>query len=166
MYRIIPSCPTGRCAVVPTGIVIAPVPGITVFGANEKTGLFDPFPSVTLICCAVPNNSRPAIVVPPTTARNPVPETCAMANAIPVNAIVGLPAMPLPFVIDRPSPETAIERFMTDAEPVLTITPFDAASRLPEAPLSTICRYDCAPLSVRPIPVPPCRNRLFGSDGS
>jgi len=58
-----------------------------------------------------------------------------MADIRPSKATVGLPDTPDPLVIASPVPETAIERFVTVDAPVLTITPLEAASRLPEAPL-------------------------------
>jgi hypothetical protein len=58
-----------------------------------------------------------------------------MAEIKPSKATVGLPDTPFPLVMLRPVPETAIERFVTVDAPVFTITPLEAASRLPEAPL-------------------------------
>jgi hypothetical protein len=60
-----------------------------------------------------------------------------MANARPVNPIVGLPAIPSPFVMAKPFPVTTIDRLVTVVPPVLTIMPFAADSRLPEAPFRT-----------------------------
>ena len=82
----------------------------------------------------------PPAVVPPCTATIPVPPMLANAAAKPLKDTVGLPETPLPFVIDKPEPVTAIERAVTAFEAVLTMTPVPAASRLPEAPFNVMVR--------------------------
>jgi hypothetical protein len=64
----------------------------------------------------------------------------ANANAKPLKLSVGLPAMPSPLVMPKPLPETPIRRFVTVLEFVLTMMPFPAVSRLPEAPFKVTRR--------------------------
>ena len=95
-----------------------------------------------------------------------MPDALARDKARPSSDRLGLPATPLPLLIARPAPETSMDLEAIVLAPVFTTTPEPAVSRLPEAPLRVIWRFDCAPLSTKPTPTPPARARLLFSVGS
>ena len=73
LYLISPTSVCGLCAVVPTGIFIAAVPGILVFSANSIL-MSPPIPSalVTLICPAVCSTFL-ALLTPALLTTRPLP---------------------------------------------------------------------------------------------
>jgi hypothetical protein len=99
------------------------------------------------ISFAVPVSVRVLMLEPLTTASIAVPLNPAKLAGKPSNANVGLPDTPLPFVIDKPSPEAVNVRGSTVVLPVFAMIPFRAFSRLSDAPVRLMRKYDCAPLS-------------------
>lgn len=116
-----PTEDTGCCPVVPDGIVIDPVPGMTALSARPTVGLpLMPLPLVTAIWLDVP--VMVAEVMPPAVESTTKPLKLAFAKfkTCPVNEMVGSPETPLPLEMDRPLPETAIERGVRAVADVFT----------------------------------------------
>ena len=90
---------------------MAPVPGMIGFKANPMVGLpVVPSALNTAVWSATFKidvaDSAPAVVI----VIRPLALKLAKFKTWPAKVIVGSPAMPLPSAIDRPAPETAIER--------------------------------------------------------
>ena len=90
-------------------------------------------PTNCLIVAPVPN----AVIIP-------LPDKPAKADAIPSNAIVGLPLTPLPLVIVKPLPETATDRGVNVVEFVFANIPVLADTKLAKAPVGEILKLLCA----------------------
>ena len=141
-------------------------PAATAVFVSPIVGLLAPLPSVTVIWPAVPVIVRLAIAVPPTMASMPVPDELAMAAATPVNWKVGLPAMPLPSVTDKPKPLVLKVRAARAVELVLATMPVPRLFILASAPVTLTCSVPCAPPSAKLSPEPTARARLLANVGS
>jgi len=112
---------TGCCPVVPDGIVIDPVPGMTALSARPTVGLpLIPLPLVTAIWFDVPVMVAEVIAPAVESTTRPLKLAFAKLRACPVKEMVGSPDTPLPLEIDRPLPETAIERGVRAVADVFT----------------------------------------------
>ena len=132
---------TGRAPVAPIGKVRLSVPPKTGLSAKAIVGApLIPLPLVTAIWLDVPAIvtalTAPAdeIVIKPFALRFAKFRTC------PSKAMVGLPEMPLPFVIAKPEPETAIERLVRAVEDVLTWNPVPELTKDKRAPVVVILK--------------------------
>ena len=108
----------------PTGRIMPPVPGTTGLFEIDSVGLpLTPLPLATSIWLAVPVMT--AEVTPPPVERTTRPLKLALAKfrTWPLKETVGSPDTPLPSAMERPAPETAIERLVRTVEDVLTWNP-------------------------------------------
>lgn len=155
LKRIIPSCATGLCDVLPLGKVSDAVPGTTGLSASPTVGLApSPVPLVTSISSAVPVSVTTPMLLPLVRDKSPTPEDCARFSTKPESEMVGLPATPSPSATLKPVVPAAIERAVSVVALVLTCIPVPAATRLAAAPDRLRTRVEPAPLSTRLNPPP------------
>lgn len=117
-----PTCGEDGCwAVVPTGIVTAPVPGNMASLTSPTVGFpLIPLPLVTAIWFDVPVMVAEVIAPAVESTTRPLKLAFAKLRVWPVNEMVGSPDTPLPLEMDRPVPETAIERGVMAVASVFT----------------------------------------------
>ena len=111
----------GCCAVGPDGMVTDPVPGMIALSAKLTVGLpLIPLPLATVIWLVVPVMVAEVIAPAVESTTRPLKLAFAKLEIWPVNEMVGSPDTPLPLEMDRPVPETAIERPVMAVEEVFT----------------------------------------------
>ena len=149
-----PALPKGCCPVVPTGTVIDPVPGMIALSARPTVGFpLMPLPLVTAIWLAVPVMVAEVIAPPVESTTRPLKLAFAKLEIWPVNEMVGSPETPLPLEIDRPVPETAIERGVMAVEDVFTWNPVPEFTSDNKAPVVLILNNPWEPPSVMTSPL-------------
>ena len=105
----------------PTGKIMPPVPGTTGLFEIDTVGLPPtPVPLATSIWLLVPvivaDVTAPAV----DSTTSPLKLALAKFKTWPFRETVGSPDTPLPSAMDRPAPETAIERLVMAVEDVFT----------------------------------------------
>jgi len=134
---------------------------VTAVVASPKDGLLAPLPSVITIWPDTPVSVRFAMFVPPITASIPVPDVPARAAGSPVSWKVGLPAIPLPLVTDRPFPLVASVMGVRVVAVFFTKMPVPTVFRLVRAPVKLICNALWLPPSAKLKPAPTANCRLL-----